>query len=189
MLSNLNLSYIYLRLEELFVVTDWFGSINVMFVGDSLQLPPINGDPVFSKLNQKAMSKLGCMGSSNIWKDTIIYDELTINERQKSDSVYSKVLDEIRRGCPSEQCINCLHDRVITVSVVQKYIQLGQSGNHPICLFLTTCKQCVEHNINMLNALDTKLESFPCANEIDETTSTRKWTKKAANALSKVNKD
>ena len=98
MLSNLNLAYIHLRLEELFGGTDWFGSINVMFVGDLLQLPPVNGDPVFSKLNQKAMSKLGCMGSGNIWKETIIYDELTVNERQKSDPVYSKVLDEIRRA-------------------------------------------------------------------------------------------
>ena len=30
---------------------------------------------------------------------------------------------------------------------------------------------------------------FPCVDEIDENTSTRKWTNKAANALSKANKD
>ena len=51
MFSNLNLAYIHLRLEELFGRTDWFGAINVMFVGDLLQLPPVNGDPVFFKLN------------------------------------------------------------------------------------------------------------------------------------------
>ena len=67
-------------------------------------------------------------------------------------------------------------------------MQLSQSGNHPICLF-PTCKQCVEHNTDMLNALDTKHECFPCVDEIDETTSTRKWTNKAANALNKANKD
>ena len=127
--------------------TDWFDSIDVMFVGDLLQLPPVNGDPVFSTLNLKAMSKLGCMGSGNIWKDDIIYDKLTINERQKSDPIYSKVLDEICRGCPLEQSIYCLCDRVITVCIVQ-------SGNRPLCLF-PKCKQCVEHNTNMLNALDT----------------------------------
>ena len=119
-----------------------------------LQLPPVNGDPVFSTLNLKAMSKLGCIGSGNIWKDNIIYDKLTINERQKSDPIYSKVLDEICRGCPSEQSINCLYDRVIIVCVVQRYIQLIQSGNRPLCLF-PKCKQCVEHNTNMLNALNT----------------------------------
>ena len=108
--------------------------------------------------------------------------------RGKSDTVYSKVLDEIRRGCPSEQSINCLHDRVITVSIVQNYMQLSQLGNHPIYL-LPICKQCVEHNTNMLNAIDTKPECFPCVDEIDETTSARKWTNKAANALSKADKD
>ena len=188
MLSNLNLAYIHLRLEELFGGTDWFGSMNVIFVGDLLQLPPVNGDPVFSKLNYKAMSKLGCMGSGNIWKDTVTYDELTINEQQKSDPVYSKVLDEIRRGCPSEQSISCLCDRTITVNVVEKYKQLCESGNHPVCLF-PTCKQCEEHNINMLESLDTKLECFPCVDEIDETSSARKWNKKAVSALSKANKN
>ena len=84
-LSNINLAYIHLRLEELFGGTDWFGSMNVISVGDLLQLPPVNGDPVFCKLKYKAMSKLGCMGSGNIWKDTVTYDELTINEWQKSD--------------------------------------------------------------------------------------------------------
>ena len=67
-------------------------------------------------------------------------------------------------------------------------MQLCESGSHPVCLF-PTCKQCVEHNNNMLNALDTKLESFLCVDEIDESSSARKWSKKAANALSKANKD
>ena len=172
-LSNLNLVYIHLRLEGLFGGADWFGSMNVMFVGDLLQLPPVNGDPVFCKLNNKAVSRIGCIGSANIWRNTITYDELTINQCQKSDPVYSKVLDEIRLGCPSENSLNCLRDRAITVSVVEKYMELCESGAHPICLF-PTCKQCQEHNTNMLDALGTKLESFPCVDEIDETSSTCK---------------
>ena len=66
MLSNLNLTYIHLSLEKLFSGTDWYGSKNVIFVGDLLQLLPVNDDPVFSTLNHKAMSKLGCIGSGNI---------------------------------------------------------------------------------------------------------------------------
>ena len=188
MLSNLNLAYIHLRLEELFGGTEWFGSINVMFVGDLLQLPPVNGDPVFCKLNSKAVSKLGCMGSGNIWKHTVTYDELMINKRQKKDPVYSKILDEVRRGSPSQDSLTCLHERTITVSVVEKYKQLCESGSHPVCLF-PTCKQCQDHNSNMLSALGTKLETFACVDEIDETSSTRKWNKKATDALSKANKD
>ena len=86
MLSSLNLAYLHLRLEEVFGTDNWFGSISILFVGDLLQLPPVNGAPVFDKLNTKAvLSKLGCMTSINIWRETIVYDELTINERQKRD--------------------------------------------------------------------------------------------------------
>ena len=50
MLSSLNLAYIHLRLEELFggAGDDYFGSMNMLFVGDILQLPPVTGSPVFS---------------------------------------------------------------------------------------------------------------------------------------------
>ena len=42
MLSNLNLAYVHLRLE-IFGRDEWFGGVNVLFVGDILQLPPVNG--------------------------------------------------------------------------------------------------------------------------------------------------
>ena len=188
-LSNLNLAYIHLRLEELFGGSDWFGSMNVIFVGDLLQLPPVNGLPVFCKLTNRAVSsKLGCMGSVNIWRDTITYDELIINERQKKDPMYSQLLDEVRRRCPSKDSLDCLRKRVITVGITDIYKQLCESGAHPVCLF-PTCKACQDHNTKMLGALDTKLESFKCIDAIDETTGTRKWNKKAADALNKVNKD
>ena len=58
MLSNLNLAYIHLRLEELFGGSGWFGSLNVAFVSDLLQLPPVNGLPVFCKLSNKAISSI-----------------------------------------------------------------------------------------------------------------------------------
>ena len=47
MVSSLNLAYIHMRLEELFGANDWFGGRNVLFVGDLLQLQPVNGSPVF----------------------------------------------------------------------------------------------------------------------------------------------
>ena len=83
MLSNLNLAYIHLWLEELFGGSDdeYFGSMNMLFVGDILQLPPVTGSPVFSKLcNRLIASRMRSIASVNIWKETIVYDELTINE-------------------------------------------------------------------------------------------------------------
>ena len=74
MISNLNLAYLHLRLSELFGGDEWFGSINVLFVGDLLQLPPVSGGLVFDRINNKTiLSKLGSMTAVNIRKDTVVY--------------------------------------------------------------------------------------------------------------------
>ena len=102
--SMVNLAYIHLHFDEIFARDQWFGGVNVSFVGDILQLPPVNGAPVFEKVSNKSVAlKLGCMTSVNIWQETVLYDELTISERQKADLVFSLMLDEVRRGCPSQK--------------------------------------------------------------------------------------
>ena len=96
MLSNLNLAYVHLCLDEILGQDKWFGGVNVLFVGDILQLPPVNGAPVFHRITNKCVaSKLGSMTSVNIWQDTVVYDELTINKRQKRDQAFSSMLDEV----------------------------------------------------------------------------------------------
>ena len=97
MLSSLNLAYTHLRLEELFsgAGDDYFVSMNMLFVGDILQLPPVTGSPVFSKLcNKLVASRMRSIALVNIWKETIVYDELTINERQKKDGLFVDILDK-----------------------------------------------------------------------------------------------
>uniref|UniRef100_A0A1X7VGJ0 Uncharacterized protein n=1 Tax=Amphimedon queenslandica TaxID=400682 RepID=A0A1X7VGJ0_AMPQE len=47
-----------------------------------LQLPPVNGRPVFTKISNKLIkTRLGAANAVIIWKETVEYDELTINER------------------------------------------------------------------------------------------------------------
>ena len=76
MVSSLNLAYIHLRLDEIFARDQWFGGVNILFVGDILQLPPVNGAPVFERMcNKSITSKLGCMTLVNIWQDSVVYDE------------------------------------------------------------------------------------------------------------------
>ena len=83
MLRSLCLAYIHLRLEEVFGSDQWFGAMNVLFVGDILKLPPVNGSMVFQNICNKVIAtRLGCMTSVNIWRETVVYDELTIYERQ-----------------------------------------------------------------------------------------------------------
>ncbi len=120
MVSNINLAYIHLRLDEIYAKDQWFGGLNVLFVG-YLQL---HGASVFERINKSVASKLGCMTTINIWQDTVMYDELTINECQKEDQLFSSMLNEVRCGCPSQKTIQALQARVITTAVVDKFHEL-----------------------------------------------------------------
>ena len=144
---------------------------------------------MFDRITNKAVaSKLGCMTSVNIWQDTVIFDELTINERQKKDQAFSSMLDEVRRGCPSPQTIQALQDRVIEVPVVDKFEALLASKQSPLCLFPTR-KACQEFNSKMLSRLEAEVIEVPCIDEVDETVSTFKWSKKATEEMKKLNSD
>ena len=112
MVSNLNLAYLHMRLEDIFGTDEWFGSKNILLVGDLLQLPPVNGRPVFNKI-----TRLGTANAVNIWKETVKYDELTINERQKGDETFFTMLDSVRHGCLTDETIDTLKSLVFNVSI------------------------------------------------------------------------
>ena len=180
MVSSLNFAYMHLRLEELFGSQDWFGSKNMLFVGDLLQLQPVNGHPVFEKIAKKSIQyKLGCVTSINIWRDAIAYDELTINERQKKDGEFSSMLDCVRCGHPTDETLSILQKRVIQGSVADKFIELQLSKQSPVCLFPRR-KACDHFNSEMLSRLSSQVHQLLCTDEVDETCSTRKWNQKAA---------
>ena len=188
MISSLNLAYLHLRLCELFGNDELFGSVNVLFVGDLLQLPPVSGGLVFDRINSKTLlSKLGCMTSINIWEETVVYDELTINERQK-DAEFCSLLDEVRRGCVSEKSIGTLRGRVCTSPVVDKFKELECSGQSPVCLFPKR-SPCEEFNNAMLASLQSKVVEIVSTDAVDETMSTHKWTPRAQKELEKLNRD
>ena len=50
MVSSLNFAYMHLRQNELFGGIDWFTSKNLLFMGDLLQLQPVNGSTVFVRI-------------------------------------------------------------------------------------------------------------------------------------------
>ena len=71
MVSSLNLAYF----QKLFGGDEWFGSRNILFVGN-LQLQPVGGSPAFERIATKSLlfQQLLTFGK------TVVYDELTINE-------------------------------------------------------------------------------------------------------------
>jgi len=79
----------HLRLEEQFGGNEWFGA--TCFVGNILQYNLSMGRPSLKKFPKNLSYKLGCAASVNIWRHCVLYDELTINERQKTE--FSSMLD------------------------------------------------------------------------------------------------
>ena len=155
----MNLAYIHLRLEEIFGADEWFA---MLFVGDILQLTPVNGAPVFQQVPNKGISL--SIGSVNIWKEAVLYDELTTNERQKSDKTYTDLLDGVRRGFPSQEALELLAQRVLDKSVIEKFNELKNAGK---ALFPTR-NACEEVNTQLLATLPAESVALWCTDEIDE---------------------
>ena len=165
MILNLNIAYLHLRLCKLFGGDEWFDSIDMLFAGDLLQLPPVCSGPDFDRVNNKmVLSKLGCMASVNTWKETVVYDELTINECQK-DPEFCSLLDEVRRGCVSEESIDTLRGRVSTRPVVDQFRALEGSGQSPVCL-IPNRRPCDEFNNAMLNSQQSEVIDTACTNKL-----------------------
>ena len=57
-----------------------------------------------------------------------------------------------------------------------------------VCLFPTR-KACDDLNHQMLSSLPSEVAVMSCTDDIDQTSSTRRWTKKATEHLEKLNKD
>ena len=157
----------------------------MLVVGDILQLPPVNGTPVFQPVPNKVLSlRLGCIGSTSE-KDTIVYDELTINERQKADKLYTDILDRVRRGFPSVEALTKLNEKVFQKPIVEMYNQFKDKGKQPTCLF-STRKAWAQLNNALLETLDNETVALHSTDVIDQCASNSKWSEKAEERLQEV---
>ena len=189
MVSSLNLAYIHLRLNELYGGVEYFGARNIIFFGDLLQLEPVGGQPVFSAVPDSVIKyRIGSVTSPNICEETVVYDELTINERQKGDKDYASLLNGIRIGEVTSSTISTLQSRVFNCSLTEKIAELQEQGITAVTFFPTR-QQCDELNNEMLKSLPGKLFELECTDDVDETISKLKWTKTADRQLQKLNRD
>ena len=108
------------------------------------------------------------MTSVNVWKEKIVYDELTINERQMTDMKFCQMLQEVRQGCVSAETVDTLKSRVISSTMSAKYQELQEAAQSPVCLFPTK-QACAEFNNDMITKLQTKPTKLCCTDVVDET--------------------
>ena len=98
MVSNLMLHYIHRRLCEIFgKQTHLMGGVNIVFLGDLLQLAPVKNGPCFTNLMKNEMQLLRTVGSMNLWSG-VEFEEFLTNVRQENDKTFGTLLKDIRVG-------------------------------------------------------------------------------------------
>uniref|UniRef100_A0A1X7VPP1 DNA helicase Pif1-like 2B domain-containing protein n=1 Tax=Amphimedon queenslandica TaxID=400682 RepID=A0A1X7VPP1_AMPQE len=153
--------------------------------GDIHQLPPVHGEPVFDEVTALTLKyRLGSMGAVNIWHDTVTYDELTINERRRTNQKFSEMLDKVRWGFPDDQTLTIVSESVFSTPIEKKFKILQQDGNAPVCLFpkVDICKKFKE---TMLANLPSPTIKIRATNFIDATGNIHVHRKKDEDDLEK----
>ena len=135
MIGNTNLNQIHSRLNQLFGMSgaqDYFGGINIIFVGDLFQIPPVQQSKIF---DPRGLAALGI----NFWKDFCTFSELNEVVRSKGDAPFTELCHRLRTGQHTDKDVSLLQSRVI--ANLPKVSQLMDS----MLLFSTNAK-CSEHN-------------------------------------------
>ena len=104
---------IHMRLTKIFEtpVTVPFGGINVVLVGDLLQLPPVKGTYVFSTPTKSQFK--GLADVKPLWDD---FKPMILkhNHRQGKDKAWAESLNRLREGIVWEEDKKVLESRVIS---------------------------------------------------------------------------
>ena len=67
--------------------------------------------------------------------ETVVCDELTINERQKTDMQFCQMLREVRQGSFSAETLATLQSRDISTTMSAKYQKLQATAQSSVRLF------------------------------------------------------
>ena len=135
MIGNTNINQLQSRLNQLYGKSksdDFFGGINVIFVGDLFQIPPIKQYRVF---DPKGLATLGI----NLWKDLVTFSELTICVRSKDDRQFTELCHRVRTGD------HIASDTALLKTRVLPHMPPIESMLDCMVIF-TTNTMCGEHN-------------------------------------------
>ena len=97
-------------------------------------------------------------------------------------------------GAVSQWRILYMHSMNVSLRVLfMKSITLKQQGKTPVCFFRTRLA-CHVFNTQMLNSFNmhyigSHIQEMKCSDNIDESSSSRKWTKRADKKLEELSKD
>ena len=154
MVSSDHFYHFHKRLCQIFDSKDDFGGRALLMVGDIMQLPPVQGKPIYSKPSFKKSSIL--MNMKNKQQEPIgdLWNKLEVvvlktNFRQGEGDPWTELLNRVRIGEPTSEDIEVLRSRKHTLMTKLQYEKATQ-------LFYTN-PEVKDHNDYMLETLDTDL--------------------------------
>lgn len=148
MVSYQTLYFVHRRLTEIKGTNDvvnLFGGLNVVTVGDFFQLPPVRDKFVFEDGTGYNP------GSTHLWRDQFRLVELTTNMRQRGDTAYSQLLNQVRIGQHTRGDLSVLRTRL--TSGVSDPIQLDRAPFVDALRLFPRRDQVEQHNESCLRAL------------------------------------
>ncbi|CAD6200220.1 unnamed protein product [Caenorhabditis auriculariae] len=114
MCANWMLVKIHLRLQSIKGNHHLFGGVNVIALGDLLQLRPVNAGRVFEVLDAVKVAEIfGSIAPPlTLWWQ-FSYSELTANMRQKEDQIFGDIMGRMRVEQLTDEDISILKSRLI----------------------------------------------------------------------------
>uniref|UniRef100_A0A1X7TH46 Uncharacterized protein n=1 Tax=Amphimedon queenslandica TaxID=400682 RepID=A0A1X7TH46_AMPQE len=141
---------------------------------------------LFIKISNKLVkTRLGAANAVNIWKKTVEYDELTINEQHKGDETFFKMLHSVMYGCLTYETIDTLKSRIFKFSIQEKYKELESDGTYRSTCLFSKVDACKKINELMLESLETEKIELPC-DVVNKSSSTAKFNNKEEKKFEKL---
>lgn len=165
MVSNIMLLYVNRRLREIFSSDLDFGGLNVLVLGDLLQLKPVRSGFVYEDIPATTL-KYCCDASwtPNVWTD-FEYSELTENMRQKGDERWIEILKHARIGSLTADDTRMLADRTLHLDGNGDAV----IGNESASFGLLSLQQSVDYFVDHLLPRDAKaICILPKNDSVDE---------------------
>ena len=174
MCSNELLAKVHIRLSQIRGSGNYFGDMNVLFVGDLMQLPPVDSKYCFEDLDEYVLSRVlkTSMKLTGFWSQmNIKYIELEQNCRQSEDQDYANLLARMRVGRILASDIELLQTRIIpknfsseTEIEIALRIYREQSKDNPSIMAIYPLRRQVDQFNSLMLQLYYKNEmiEIPC---------------------------
>ena len=105
MISYETFRQIDLRLRQIKENESLFGGVNIILMGDLLQLKPVHGNWIYEQPERFSLE-------THLWRQFKFF-ELNINQRQIADPIYGGLVGRFRTGEQTTEDIEILNKRLI----------------------------------------------------------------------------